>query len=136
MHDLLLDFIRTKCHGEDTLIETAVGRQAQYLGTLAVLRGYFGNGEVGGGLYSLIRLWRSLFELSSNEQLEVDAYNSSLGDLGEAESTDAASMFFAVGRLFELQVGSGRELVTFLEAHIESQLFFLGIRKKGLEKSS
>lgn len=62
------------------------------------------NGELLEGFYSLIGLWRKLVELSSDEQLEVDAYNESLGEFGEDESEDAANVFWAVGRLFELQV--------------------------------
>lgn len=102
LHDLLLDFIRIKCQGEDALIQEAVERQKQYLGRLAVLRGYSDNGEFLEGLYSLIGLWRSLVELSGKEQLEVDAYKASLGELGQAESTDAADIHSAVGRLFQL----------------------------------
>lgn len=39
LNDLLLDFIRIKCQGEELLVAEAVERQSQYLGRLAVLRG-------------------------------------------------------------------------------------------------
>jgi len=38
LHDLLLDFIMAKCHGEDVLVAEAVEHQSQYLGKLGVLR--------------------------------------------------------------------------------------------------
>eukprot|EP00752_Nemacystus_decipiens_P017370 g15565.t2 len=103
LHDLLLDFIKMKCRGEDTLVEDAVQRQSRHLGELAVVRGYSDKGELLGGFYSLIALWRKLIELSHNEQLEVDAYNASLGELGEDQSGDTAYDFWAVGKLFDLQ---------------------------------
>ena len=107
LHDLLLDFIGIKCQGEDALVEEAVKRQSQYLGRLAVLRDYADNGQFLEGFYSLIGLWRKLIELCGNERLEVNAYNASLGELGGAESEDASHAFWAVGRLFGLQVGQG-----------------------------
>lgn len=67
LHDLLLDFISVKYQGEDALIEGAVERQSQYPGRLAVLWGYFNNGEFREGLYSLIDLWRKLVELSGRQ---------------------------------------------------------------------
>ena len=107
LHDLLLDFIAIKSQGEDSLIKEAVARQAKHLGDLAVLRYYSGIGEYKlEGLYSLIRLWRKLVDLSGSEQLEVDAYNTSLGELGEDASTGAANAHSAAGRLLELQVPS------------------------------
>ena len=106
LHDLSLDFIATKCQGEDALVGEAVERQSQHLGQLAVLRGYSDNGELREGFYALIGLWRKLVELSGNEQLEVDAYNKSLGELDGAESETAADVFWAVARLFGLQVRS------------------------------
>ena len=104
LHDLLLDFIALRCQGENVLVEQAVERQSQHLGELAVLRGYSDKGELLEGFYALIRLWRKLVELSDNKQLEVDAYNASLGQLGGNQSEDVAYVFWAVGRLFELQV--------------------------------
>ena len=115
LHDNLLDFIAIKCQGEDALIEEALASQCQYLGKLAVLRGYSDNGAFREGFYSLIGLWRKLIVLSGDKQLEVDTYNASLGMLGEDESEDTAYVFSAVGRLFELQVGSCRKF-TLLKA--------------------
>eukprot|EP00752_Nemacystus_decipiens_P009335 g8343.t1 len=103
LHDLLLDFIAMKCQGEHVLIKEAVAHQCQYLRDLVVLRGYSDNPTFLGGFYSLMGLWRKLIELSGNQQLQVDAYNASLGELGEDESADAAHLFSAVGRLFNLQ---------------------------------
>lgn len=111
LHDLLLDFIAMRCQGEDALIKGAVGHQSQYLGRLTVVRDYSDNEELLQGFYSLIGLWRKLIELSGNEQLEMDAYNASLGELGEDESEDTSHVFWAVGRLFELQVRSGCEFI-------------------------
>lgn len=105
LHDLLLDFIAIKCQGENALVEETVKRQSQYLSRPAVLQGYFEKGEFLAGLDSLIGLWRTLDEMCGNERLEVDAYNASLGELGESETEDAAHVFWAAGRLFETQVG-------------------------------
>eukprot|EP00903_Cladosiphon_okamuranus_P006464 g6324.t1 len=103
LHDLLLDFIAIKCQGEDALVEEAVKRQSQYLGRLAVLRGYANNGKFLKGLYSLIGLWRKLNDLGGNGRLEVATYSASLGELRGDESEDAAHVFWAVGRLLGLQ---------------------------------
>eukprot|EP00752_Nemacystus_decipiens_P005303 g4810.t1 len=113
LHDLLLDFITNKCQGEDILVEEAVARQTQYLGNLAVLRGYIEEGEFREGFYSLIGLWRKLFELCGNKQLEVDVYNANLEQLGEDQTEYASWTFWAVGQLFEFQVPSAyREIST------------------------
>ncbi|CAB1113194.1 unnamed protein product [Ectocarpus sp. CCAP 1310/34] len=101
VHDLLLDFARTRCEKE--IIDEAVERQSQFLGRLAVLRGYEAEGESLEGFYSLIVLWRKLAELCGNKQLEVEAYDASLGELGDDESTGAADAFSAVGRLLQLE---------------------------------
>jgi len=86
LHDLLLDFIMAKCHGEDVLV-------------------------------SLIWLWQKLVDLSGNEQLEVDVYSTSLGELGDVESTDTAVMYQLVARLLDLQVGSLLEIAPSLEVY-------------------
>ena len=114
LHDLLLDFVRTRCHGEDVFVEEAVERQSLYLGRLAVLRGYSDKGESVEGLYSLIGLWRKLTELSGDKGREVDVYNKSLRELGDDESADTADTYRAVARLFYLQVSSSLEVVAVL----------------------
>ena len=117
LHDLLLDFVRIKSHGEDALVTEAVERQSVYLGRLDVLRAYHGQGEANEGLYALIGLWRKLTELSGNQRREVDVYHRSLRELGYDESTDTAFMYRDVGRLFQLKVCSGLEVVAVLMAH-------------------
>lgn len=112
LHDLLLDFVRTRCEKE--IIDDAVKRQSQHLGRLAVLQDYAAKGESLEGFYSLIVLWRKLAELCGNEQVEVEAYHASLGELGDDESTRAAEAFSAVGRLLELEVSSGLSSLWFL----------------------
>lgn len=131
LHDLLLDFIRIKCQGEHLLVAEAVERQSQYLGRLAVLRGYYDKGESLEGFYSLIVLWRKLTKLSGNEQREVDVYHASLGELGEDKSTGTADAFAAVGSLFDLEVGSSLEVVVVLEVHLKPKDV-----SKGFAKSS
>ena len=103
LHDLLLDFVRTRCGKE--IIDEAVKRQSQYLGRLAVLQSYAAKGESLEGLHSLIVLWRKVAELCGNKQVEVEAYHASLGELGDDESIGAAGAFSVVGRLLELEVG-------------------------------
>eukprot|EP00903_Cladosiphon_okamuranus_P009156 g8749.t1 len=100
LHDLLLDFLRTKCEKE--IIDQAVERQSLYLGTLAVLRDYKAKGESLEGFFSLIVLWQKQAQLCG-KQLEVEVYHASLGELGDDESTGAADAFSAVGRLLELE---------------------------------
>ena len=117
LHDLLLDFVRIKSHGEDALVTEAVERQSMYLGRLDVLRAYHDQGETLGGLYSLISLWRKLTELSGNQRREVDVYNRSLRELGDDESADTADMYQDVAWLFRLQVCSGVEVGAVLVAH-------------------
>lgn len=117
LHDLLSDFIRIKCHGEDVLIAEAVERQSQYLGRLAVLQEYSGEGESREGYYALIGLWQKLVDLSGNDTLEVDAYRTSLRELGDDESSDTADMYQAVANFFHLQVGSGPVVMAVRQAH-------------------
>lgn len=88
-----------------TIKEAATSRQAQYLGRPDVVHTYSDNGEVDGGVYSLMALWRSLEELSGDPGLEVKTYTNSLVDLEGSEATfDAATTYGAVARLFDLQV--------------------------------
>ncbi|CAB1096625.1 unnamed protein product [Ectocarpus sp. CCAP 1310/34] len=101
VHDLLLDFARTRCEKE--ILDEAVKRQSQYLRRLAVLQDYRAKGDPLEGLYSLIVLWRKLAEHCGNEQVEVEAYHASLGELGDDESAGAADAFSAVGRLLGLE---------------------------------
>ena len=123
LHDLLLDFIGVTCQGEDALVREAVASQCRYLGRLAVVRGYSDKGEFCEGFFSLMRFWQKLIELSGNDQLEMDAYNASLGELGEDESEDAAHVFWSIGKLLDLQVGEGCELFSeagVLEADVQT----------------
>lgn len=108
VHDLLLDFIKLECRSEERhgLVEDAVGRQAQYLSRLSVVREFFNNEGLSTDVYALGRLWWSLEELAGNEQLQVERYRASLGELGRAESTDVADAYALIGTLFYRQVGS------------------------------
>ena len=105
VHDLLLDFARDRIR--PALIELAAKRQAQYLGRLHVVRGYAGKGEHKEGFYALMSLWRSVEDLSHNPRLQFEEYHTSLQVLGEDESTDVGDIFWALGRLFQLQVSDG-----------------------------
>ena len=106
VHDLLLDFIKLECRSRQGLVNDAVRRQAHFLGRLPVLRDFDGNDGLNANYYALIRLWRSLEELSGNKQLEVETYEASLGELGQAESTDLADAYALIGGLYNLQVSS------------------------------
>lgn len=107
LHDLLLDFVAIKSRGEDALIEEAVERQARHLGTLAVLQRYSLTGKDKlEGLYSLLGLWQKLTDLSGKDHLVVDAYNTSLGELGEGDLIYTSNACLAVGALYQLQVDS------------------------------
>lgn len=115
VHDLLLDFAKSEINMERfrTIKEAATSRQAQYLGRLDVVHTYSDTGELAGGVYSLMALWRSLEELSGDTGLEVKTYTTSLGALERGEATsDVASTYGAVARLFDLQVRLPREAVT------------------------
>ena len=107
MHDLLSDFIKLECRSEDRhrLVEDAVGRQAQYLSRLSVVREFKKNKGLSTDEYALSRLWQSLEELSDNEQLEVETYRASLEELGRAESEDVADAYALIGGLYDRQVG-------------------------------
>ena len=106
VHDLLLDFIKLECRNRQDLVEDAVRRQTQFLGRLAVVRSFGQNEGMSTNLYALISLWRSLEDLSSNKQLDVQTYEASLGELGEAESTDVAYMYALIAWLFLLKVST------------------------------
>lgn len=118
--DLLLDFIKMKCRSEGmhSLVEDAVRRQAKYLSQPSVVREFEENEGLGTNLYSLTRLWRSLEELSGNDQLEVETYRDRLREVGEAESTDVADMHALIGRLFHLEVSYWYAF----QAHIRPEL--------------
>ncbi|CAM9231963.1 unnamed protein product, partial [Sphacelaria rigidula] len=105
VHDLLLDFIKLECKGKERheLVEGAVGRQTRYLSRLSVVRKFKENEGLSTDVYALIRLWRSLEELSGNEQLGVERYRASLLELGRAETTDVADAYALIGGLFRLQ---------------------------------
>ncbi|CAM9482616.1 unnamed protein product, partial [Sphacelaria rigidula] len=105
VHDLLLDFIKLECRSEERhgLVEDAVGRQAQYLSRLSVVWEFFNNEGLSTDVYALGRLWWSLEELAGNEQLQVERYRASLGELGRAESTDVADAYALIGTLFHRQ---------------------------------
>lgn len=106
LHDLLLDFVRLECRSRQELVEGAIRRQTQYLGRISVARNFDENRGPDTNLYALIRLWRSLEELSGNTQLEVETYRASLRELDLAESTDVGDGYVLIGKLLHLQVGS------------------------------
>ncbi|CAM9719399.1 unnamed protein product, partial [Sphacelaria rigidula] len=97
------DFIKVECRNRQDLVKDAVSRQTHFLGKLPVVRDFRQNKGLITNLYALIRLWRSLEDLSGNKQLEVETYEASLRDLGEAESTDVANVYALIGGLFLLQ---------------------------------
>lgn len=105
VHDLVLDFVKFRIKRENAAKETATGRQAEYLGKLEVLMAHSDNGEVKRGFHSLLALWRSLKDLSGDEQLDVSTYRASLSKLEQMGVTsETAHTFGAVARLFDLQV--------------------------------
>ena len=112
LHDLVLDFAKDELRKLRGKVQLVTSRQAQYLGTISVLEGYARTGEVLRGFYALMALWKSVKDLSGDEQLEVRTYGVSLEAFEESEPTaDKAYANWAVGRLFELQVGFQRALV-------------------------
>ena len=106
VHDLLLDFIKLKCtsKGMRRLVEDSVLRQTQYLGRLSVVLEFYVSESLSTNRYALIRLWRSLEELSGNKQLEVETYRASLGEFGRAESREVTDVHHLIGSLFYLHV--------------------------------
>lgn len=113
VHDLLLDFVKHGVKPTPPLAAVAL-RQAKYLGRLDVIQTYANSGcdtSIGGGYslmgyFPLAALWRAVEEVSSDPRLQVDTYSSSLKSLGEGESEEAASVFWAVGSLLEFQVSA------------------------------
>lgn len=107
MHDVLLDFAKVTIEGFRNIKAIATQRQAQYLGRLKALRACVENGATGPPFYLLLSLWRSLEELSGDNQLEVRTYTSSLKELEGSETGDAAVTYFNAGVLFAFQVSVG-----------------------------
>lgn len=108
VHDLLLNFVRDRI--KPAPLEKAVSRQAQYLARYDVVV----SGDFHEGYSSLVALWRPVDELSSNPRIQVEATNTSVEQLKDAE----ASVFYClfVGRLLERQVSTGRAKVVRLLA--------------------
>lgn len=105
MHDLLLDFVRTRIEEYAETKKIAALRQAEYLGRLDVLRTYSAKGEVNGGYYSLTSLWRSLEELTGDTNLVLTTYKRRLDEIDQDErGSDAAEIYEDVGTLFQIQV--------------------------------
>lgn len=110
VHDLVLDFIKIECTSAEKheLVKDAVRRQTRYLSRPSVVWEFDkreGLNTVSTDTYALIRLWRSLEELSGNEHLEVERYTASLGEVGQAESTEVADAHERIGKLLFRQVG-------------------------------
>lgn len=60
----------------------------------------------------------------------MDVYHASLGELGEDKSTGMADAFSAVGALFNLEIGSGLEVVVVLEVvHLKPKGVSTGFAK-------
>lgn len=112
LHDLVLDFAKDELSKLRGKVQLVTSRQAQYLGTISVLEGYARAGLVSRGFYDLMALWKSVEDLSGDEQMEVRTYGASLKALEESEPTaDVAYTNWSVGRLFELQVDFQRAFV-------------------------
>lgn len=105
IHDLLLDFIRTRIEDYAETKNTAASRQAEYLGRLDVLQTYSARGEVNGGYYSLTSLWRSLEEITGDTDLVLTTYKRRLDEIDQDErGSNTAEIYEDVGILFEIQV--------------------------------
>lgn len=105
IHDLLLDFIRTRIEDYAETKKTAASRQAEYLGRLDVLQTYSARGEVNGGYYSLTSLWRSLEEITGDTDLVLTTYKRRLDEIDQDErGSNTAEIYEDVGILFEIQV--------------------------------
>lgn len=105
IHDLLLDFIRTRIEDYAETKNTAASRQAEYLGRLDVLQTYSARGEVNGGYYSLTSLWRLLEEITGDTDLVLTTYKKRLDEIDQDErGSDTAEIYEDVGILFEIQV--------------------------------
>eukprot|EP00903_Cladosiphon_okamuranus_P015636 g14438.t1 len=91
-------------HPENPFLEAPENTFEAHLGTISVLEGYARAGEVLQGFYALMALWKSVEDLSGDQQLEVRTYGVSLKTLEESEPTaDVAFTNWAAGRLFKLQ---------------------------------
>ncbi|CBN79677.1 NB-ARC and TPR repeat-containing protein [Ectocarpus siliculosus] len=104
LHDLVLDFAKDELRKLKERVRLVTCRQAQYLGRMSVVKDYAKAGEVMGGFYALMALWRSVEDLSGDNQLEASTYGATVKPSEESEaSEDVAYLTWAVGRLFELQ---------------------------------
>lgn len=105
LHDRLLDFVKGKLKDFPEIKAFATSRQSEYLGRVDVLRAYSDRGEVDGGFFSLIALWRSLEKLSEDALLQLNTYSTSLCQLENIEVTpDGIDTCMSVARSFDLQV--------------------------------
>lgn len=107
LHDLVLFSAKAQLRSIDrSEVRSVTLRQAQYLGRLDIVRLYYHAEGSQQGLYALSALWRSILQLSDDKQLQVDTYNQSLGELGDA-TAGVAGTYRIVASLFSVQVGPG-----------------------------
>lgn len=106
LHDSLLDFVKGKIKDFPETKTFATSHQSEYLGRLDVLKAYSDRGEVDGGFFSLIALWKSLEKLSDDALLQLNTYSTSLCQLENIEVTpdDGIDTCASVARSFDLQV--------------------------------
>lgn len=105
LHDRLLDFVKGRIEDFPETKASATSRQSVYLGRLDVLRAYSDKGEIDGGFFSLIALWRSLEKLSKDALLQLNTYSTSLAQLENIEVTpNDIDTCASVARSFDLQV--------------------------------
>ncbi|CAM9933909.1 unnamed protein product, partial [Ectocarpus sp. 12 AP-2014] len=101
LHDLVLDFAKDELRKLREKVRLVNSRQAQYLGRMSIVKDYAEAGEVLGGLYALMALWRSVEDLSGDNQLEASTYGATTKPSEESESSqDVADLNWAMGRLF------------------------------------
>lgn len=107
VHDLVLDFMKVRIKADTVMLGKATELQAHYLARLHVVKSYDEpeHGAGNQGLFVLGALWRSVEELSGDQDLEVASYRASVGELESCEATvDVASCFSSLALLYYIQV--------------------------------
>ncbi|CAM9419423.1 unnamed protein product [Scytosiphon promiscuus] len=106
VHDLLLEYVKTKINADGERVKQATALQAQYLGRLDVVESH-GDPKRGAGnqgYLALYALWRAVEKLSGDPQLEISSYRASLAKLESREAPGpVANHLGRIGLLYVLQ---------------------------------
>lgn len=98
VHDAVLKYLRMRMKNDEELRHKAISRQKQYLTNRKVLKGLpVGKENPSGGVFALVSLWSSLWELEGYVDV-TGGYRESLWDAGDVDAWHEA------GHLLQLLV--------------------------------